>query len=745
MKISLYFILTLLFILAIFGFAQAQKNTITLLDQKSKLPVAYAHIAVKGLKSNSEQYLLSGENGRSEILIMEASSVSISFVGYQLFTDTIQPGENITVMLYPATFDVDEVVVTGQLEPIRVDKSIYKIKVISSKEIMDRAANNMNELMSTELKFRTFNDGILGSSISIQGLSGNNVKILIDGVPVIGREGGNIDLNQLNLSNVDHIEIVEGPLSVIYGSNSLAGAINLITKENKYYRNKFTLNNYYESVGVYNVDALVTTKKKNSTYTLSGGRYFNQEFDINPELRSTLWKPKEQYFSDFKYQYNSKKSKLSVTTSLLREFLLDKSEPYDYYKENVTDVHLTSYRGTLTASYDRFVASDKLLSYVASYSTYYRLNDKYSKDLTTLDQIQMSSDKTIANALLFRGLWKNFGEGKKFNYQFGYDSNIETGWGDKIEGGKKNMGNYAIFWSGQIKPTSKINFQPGIRVSYNTDFESPLVPSLNIKWSPNEIVDIRASYVRGFRAPTLKELYMDFFDSNHNIRGNTELKAEHGNNFNLALNFNTDKLHKIHYSNVKVDFYYNRMENNIELAQMDEATLFYSYVNIANFSTLGGFIQFSYKFHPFMKFSAGIGRNGFTNSLGEEQFKLDDYLFGTDVSGEVQFTLVRFDTDISFFYKYNGKLPQFSFGDEQDLEYSYMGEYHTMDVSLNKRFWMNKINLSLGVKNLFDNYNIESFGIGGGVHSGGGSMPVSWGRTWFVKLNLNLNSLYQSS
>ncbi len=736
-------VLALLFftIVVVAAPAFAQESTILLVDQKSKKPVAFAHISIKGISSQQEQFVVSDQSGKALVKCSERSAVSVSFIGYKTLLDTIKPGESKTLYLYPSAFDVDEIVVTGQLEPIRVDQSIYKIKVISSKDILDRAANNMNELMSTELKFRTFNDGVLGSSLSIQGLSGNNVKILIDGVPVIGREGGNIDLNQLNLSNVDHIEIVEGPLSVIYGSNSLAGAINLITKKNKYYQRSLSLSSYYESVGVYNVDGLYTTKKNNSTYTFSGGRYFDQEFDINPDVRSTLWKPKEQYFGDFKYVYGTDKTSFKISTALLRELLIDKSEPYDYYQEQVSDVHLTSYRGTITANYDRYLASDKLISYVASYSSYYRLNNKFNKDLTTLNEVQTDDDLTIANALLFRGLWNNFGEDKKFNYQFGYDSNIETGWGDKIEGGKKTMGNYALFWSGQIQPNKKINVQPGIRVAYNTDFDSPVVPSLNVKYSPNEILDIRASYVRGFRAPTLKELYMDFFDSNHDINGNKDLKAEHGNNFNLSFNINTDKLHKLHYSNVKVDFYYNRMHNNIVLAQASTGTVTYTYVNIANYATIGGSAQFSYKFHPYLKFTAGVSSNGFINSLDNENLELKDYLFGTDLSTDVQFTIVRYDADISLFYKVNGKLPQFRVDPQKRLVYSYIGEFHTMDISLNKRFWQNKITFSTGVKNLFDNYSIESFGAAGAVHSGDGSMPVAWGRTFFVKLNMNLNKI----
>jgi outer membrane receptor for ferrienterochelin and colicins len=115
---------------------------------------------------------------------------------------------------------VDEVVVTGQYKAIKADKSIYKVDVINNTQIKSKAANNLAELLSTELNLRTSMDASLGTNISIQGLSGEHVKILVDGIPVIGRQSGILDLSQVVLSNVDHIEIVEGPMSVIYGSNA---------------------------------------------------------------------------------------------------------------------------------------------------------------------------------------------------------------------------------------------------------------------------------------------------------------------------------------------------------------------------------------------------------------------------------------------------------------------------------------------------------------------------------------------
>ena len=77
------------------------------------------------------------------------------------------------------------------------------------------------------------------------------------------------------------------------------------------------------------------------------------------------------------------------------------------------------------------------------------------------------------------------------------------------------------------------------RVAYNTKYESPITPSLNLKYEVKKTI-FRASYARGFRAPSLKELYLQFYDSNHQIEGNEELVAERSHNFNLNIILRAD-------------------------------------------------------------------------------------------------------------------------------------------------------------------------------------------------------------
>src|SRR5690606_33935457 len=129
---------------------------------------------------------------------------------------------------------------------------------------------------NNEFNFNVSQDNILGSGLSMQGISGQNVKIMIDGVPVIGRLDGDIDVSQINLNQIERIEIVEGPLAVNYGSNALAGTINLITKAPKTNEIDGGANFYTESIGHYNAVAHAAMGWNKQSLSLSAGRnYFD--------------------------------------------------------------------------------------------------------------------------------------------------------------------------------------------------------------------------------------------------------------------------------------------------------------------------------------------------------------------------------------------------------------------------------------------------------------------------------------
>lgn len=751
-KLKSILILTLLFFsLSHELFAQSGENPVSkiiVVDIKTGEVIPYAHVLFKGKSDKDSRCYTTNMEGKVENRALDKTAIMITCIGYKDYHDTIVVGQNLRAEMYPSVFDIDEVVVTGQFTPQRIDKSIYKIAVINSKQIEGKAATNLAELMNGEVNFRITQDAVFGSSLTIQGMSGNNIKILIDGVPVIGRMGGDVDLSQLNLSNVDHIEIVEGPMSVIYGSNSLAGAINLITKENTRNSVSTSIDAYYESVGVYNFNGLASIKKDNHTFSANVGRNFFGGFDLNKNSRSKSWNPKEQYNADAYYIFKNKKQKLKLQNTYMRELVLDKGEPSAPYGEDARDSYFYSYRNTAKGQYNRDLFTNHYLELIGAYSTYSRVKRTYQKDLTTLSEFLIpdsaQQDTSKFNSTMLRGTFSRQKDESRINYQLGFDATLDAGNGKRIKDEEQKIQDYALFLSINHLPMENFSFQPGIRLIYNTKYKAPIVPTLNVKWKLWNSLDIRASYARGFRSPTLKELYLNFIDINHHVVGNPDLKAEDGNNFNLSFTYNTEKLSKIHFSNFKLDFFFNDMENKIYLADIfesDSPNPINKYLNVNNFKSLGGSFKFEYKFYPYLFFTAGVGNTGTYVSPGEADFKLSDFVFSSDFNTDIRYSIVKHNIDISVFYKYNGRFVRLYIDSDNNVYQYIIDGFHNLDISLIKRIWNDRITLSAGVKNLMDNTNIRSTGSGGEAHSGGGdgTSQMAWGRTYFIKFNMNFS------
>ena len=306
-------------------FAQNVKIRVVDSETSKAEPVPYANICIESLDNQIKEYYITNVNGEVDFELNQQKIVSISCLGFNPIIDTISPGDGIkTYVLDPTYYELNSVVVTGQYKPVSADKSIYDIKVIGKKRIESKAAVNLAEILSDELGIRLSNDPSTGTSMSLQGITGENVKILVDGVPVIGRLEGNIDLSQLNIDNASQIEMVEGPMSVIYGSNALGGVINIITQNNSHSKYKTSINSYYESIGTYNFNFLTSLRHKKNSFELNGGRNFFNGYSLE-DTRSKEWKPKEQYNAGATYYHNAEKTKLRFKSDFFNERLLDRN------------------------------------------------------------------------------------------------------------------------------------------------------------------------------------------------------------------------------------------------------------------------------------------------------------------------------------------------------------------------------------------------------------------------------------
>ena len=728
------FIYVLFFLIS---YTEAQEIRIRVIDDSDGQPVPFCHICCENKETGKQAYHVGDINGEARVVLAENIILSVSAMGYENYLQSAPEAEDLLeIRLKPSYFGLDEVVVTGQYKAVSVDKSIYNIKYIGKPRIENQAANTMADLLSKELNFRINNDPSTGASLDLQGISGENVKILVDGVPVIGRLNGNIDMNQLNLDNVDHIEIVEGPMSVIYGSNALGGVVNIITRENRYSQFRAGVNSYYESVGVYNLNGNLDTRFGNHALSFVGGRNFFGGYSLVDSSRSQEWKPKEQYNGGASYSYRKEKTSLRYKIDFFRENLLDRSDLFPPYYEKGTDTWFTTTRFNNSLHFDQGLKAGNNIHLLAAYSYYDRRKTKYLKDLTTLDTVLIPNpeehDTSTFHTITARGGFNHALEEGKLDYQIGFDINTEYGTGKRMQNGEEMIGDYALFASLQWHITEQFTFQPALRGSYNTKYESPLTPSLNLKYERKNTI-LRASYASGFRAPSLKELYLQFYDSNHQIEGNEDLVAETSHNFNLTLSNNTSI-----YSTplkIKAKAFYNIIEDRISLIQVDpDDPLHYKNANTDHFESVGGDITLGSHPYKYLSVDAGVSYIGRKDSY----YQSDDFIFSTSVVANLSLQFLKNKATANLFYKYSGKYPVHTFVSDEEIALYYLEAYNNMDFNLAFKLFKQRIRLSTGVKNIFN--NTQLLGTTGGSGHGGGdgaSSLVGWGRTFFLGIKYN--------
>jgi len=710
-----------------------QNAELKILDYTSGEPVAFAHLKVTPLGSSQSKYFVSDVNGLTGLTVTAPVEVKITFVGYQSFNDTLLPGCEPVIKLRPSVTTFDEMVVTAQYSPVSADRSLYKINVINSMQIKKKAAYNLAGLMRNQLNVRLSQDGAVGTGISIQGLSGENVKILVDGVPVIGRLNGVIDLSQVNLQNVQQVEMIEGPMSVIYGSNALAGVINIIPKENDTKRISANASAYTESVGVYNFDGGFGLKKGIHGFSFQAGRNFFDGFDGNNTGRQPEWKPRRQVNLDADYNLYLKKFNIKTRLSLFDELLKSNGDLLPLYFEKAFDNDYNTDRYTATVNFatkgcNHFTASN-------SYSYYSRIRTLYYNDLTFLEKTKVSSDTTRFGSWMSRGMYTYRGATGILGFQAGYDLNAEWADGDRVGGKTQSITDLAGFFSLQYHPIDYLSFQPGLRLAYNSRFDSPLIYALHVKTGPFHGSSFRTSYSSGFRAPSIKELYMSFVDVNHKIYGNTELTPEKSQHLQFQY---LHKIEKTKYAaEAEVNLFLNNVSNIITLASMQDGS--YTYVNVDHYRTRGYSAQIRATLFPAFDVRLGYGHTGTQSTFSDAETRLK-FSWSPEITTEVTYMLDKKNMSFSAYYKYTGMVPRFNVSDAGEVTEGKVDAYNNLDISVYKSFMDDRITLTIGAKNLFDVTSINSStpsGNSGSVHSGG-DFPIAWGRTFFAKINFSI-------
>jgi outer membrane receptor for ferrienterochelin and colicins len=654
--------------------------------------------------------------------------------------------------------NLDEVIVTGQYKPQSVKKSVYQVRVINNERIKLSGATNVQQVLNNQVGFRFSNDNTLGTTdVQLMGMSGRNVKILLDGVPMIDRGDTRESLNQVDINSIDRIEIVEGPMSVIFGSDALAGVINIITKKNQKdelsVSAKFqeeTAGNEYHAFnykGVHTQNLNVGYKKKG--WSLSSGGTHNDFNGYGGDAygRNKDWLPKEQWMGNARIGYSKGSLHVYYRTDLMNEDIKSRGRiNYSNYKAIDQQYITDRFSQQLQGGYN--FNKNLQLATIVSYTDYKRktrttIHD-FEKGTDQLTTGQGEQDVAKFNSLLFRTTLQ-YQLSAKITLQPGIDINREEASGARISGSPV-IADYAAFVSAEIKPNSWINVRPGLRFIKNSVYDAPpVIPSINSKFILSKTLDLRLAYAYGFRSPALRELYFNFVDVNHNIVGNPNLKAEYSNSFNGSINWTGPTAKNIAYS-ASLGGFFNDFNNQIDFALSNSGNNQFSYFNVNKARTTGAILETKLSWK---KLDAGVGFSyiGFYRELYDDKdyIKPDDnkYLWSPELSATVGYTCDQLRTKFNLFYKYTGIKPQYISGttvNGQNILYvAKTAGYHLADFTTSTT--VNKyITVTAGVKNIFDVNNVNNTAASSGIHGSGGAVAISYGRSYFIGLALQWNN-----
>ena len=442
--------------------------------------------------------------------------------------------------------ELEPVVVTASHTPKTLKDAPVVTRLITLHDIKIVDATNIQDMLTQEIPGLEFGFAMTQeTSLNMSGFGGNAVLFLVDGERLAGETMDNTDYNRLNLDNVGRIEIVKGAMSALYGSNAVGGVVNIISRENlePWTANANTRYNTFGNEWRNGANFSFNTEKWNSQTSFQHTMidpvdlpkaHTSEEIAIELMKKAQGLPYDESVLSDDsnisrlfgQKTYNIKERLTFRATDRLT--LIGRGGYFFRTSERDTyDYHFHAYSGGLKGRYAWDASRHLELSY--AYDQYDKAN--FLPDGTRTHDHDYSNRQHVAHVLYGHSFGKNnliLGADYMHDYLATYQ------FLDNASHAQDNIDGYAQFdWN----ITDRLNIVGSVRYDYfsasaQKAFTERLAVVYKFPW-----MTFRANYASGFRAPTLKEMYMHFDMGNmgYMIIGNPDLEPEKSHNFNLAI------------------------------------------------------------------------------------------------------------------------------------------------------------------------------------------------------------------
>lgn len=376
-------------------------------------------------------------------------------------------------------------------------------QVLTRQEIAAIGATRLSDLLAEQPGLALVQE--FGTGVQVQGFAPDYTLILIDGEPVVGRQGGTLNLDRLTVSGIERVEIVKGPSSSLYGSEALAGVINLITRRPDAPLRLVTSARYETHK---TVDA--TTEASFQHQRLGGrfllNRYGSDGYDLARDLPGAT----APGFTDY-----TANAQLHLSASDRTDLRLTARYGQEQQRNAVGVVE----QGELLEYEDDSRRDD----WSAAGTVVYRPGPAHRLQ-STLYAARFMTDTTVRNpdtdAVLTRSLFDQFyGKtetqldwivGPAHLATFGGGVIRESVAADRVRGGfRGNLAGFA-FAQHDWRASARLGLVVSARLDAHPDHTPQVSPKLAAQYRVAEALYLRASLGSGFKAPTFQQRYMDF-------------------------------------------------------------------------------------------------------------------------------------------------------------------------------------------------------------------------------------------
>lgn len=426
--------------------------------------------------------------------------------------------------MLPGISALEEIVVTATRTPKALKDVPVVTRVITSDEIEKTDATNIQDLLTEELPGLEFGYAMSQeTSLNMSGFGGNAVLFLVDGERLAGETMDNVDYNRLNLDNVGRVEIVKGAASALYGANAVGGVINIISRESDDPW-RINLNSRYRSAGDewrsgadINFNSGRWNSNTNVQYTKVDRIELTDAFDTESKIHEIFGGTTLNLKERLTYRVGDNMRLIARGGFFSR--VSDRANYDDHYKD-----YSAGLRAVMTFTPARTLE--------VSYSFDQYDKARYIGGVRTHDH-DYSNRQHIVH-LLFTRFFGADGLTIGGDYMNDYLTTYQ------FAGNEAYVQNSAdIFIQYDYNPLVWLNVVGSVRYDYfsassRSALTARLAAMFKLPW-----MSIRASYSGGFRAPSLKEMYMNFDMAGiQMIYGNPHLKPERSHNLNLAFERN---------------------------------------------------------------------------------------------------------------------------------------------------------------------------------------------------------------